>query len=123
MPVLQRLACWEEREEMTNASSPPWTHDEDERLMRLWSRGFTAGDIEQKMEGNRTRSAICGRIKRLRENKTRPQQVSRRKADVTRFDTHVATMTSCGRCGTRHQIEKGCPNCQHEFENMLRARK
>lgn len=42
-----------------------WTDERIARLIDLWIRGFTAAQIMRDLGGGVTRSAICGKVRRL----------------------------------------------------------
>jgi hypothetical protein len=61
---------------------PPWTEAEIEKLAKNWNAGKSAGELCDLLPG-RSRVAILGKIKRLRENKVSPMKLDKRRMPST----------------------------------------
>lgn len=44
-----------------------WTPTQDEQVLALWQGGCSAGEIEARLHGEKSRNAILGRLHRLRQ--------------------------------------------------------
>jgi hypothetical protein len=64
----------------TPENTTPWTEQETSDLTTYWNLGMGMSEISRKIT-TRTRNAIAGKIKRLRENKNTTEKPAARRSE------------------------------------------